>query len=263
MNNRNYFLLSGLIAILAIALIVLVFRSQSRLHQTENDLQSALLENTRLYEQNVCLERLLNDCETGHQISFSPSVIQTEEVKTETSSTNPIIKIITESQAKITKPKTTSVKKVVSKKPVVKPNTTAVRAAEETRPSIVYGSGPSSGENFFPAYFYEPGTEGVKFCIRLGGDESRHLPHLAITSGNIKAETNGISGYNWVVDGPVSDLVGDWGITEDKTFFVSVAMVENFLSPEDNDLVELKAPATNWKAMPMTRFGDYFIFRIK
>lgn len=117
--------------------------------------------------------------------------------------------------------------------------------------------------NTLPSYFYEVGTKGVKFCVRLGGSEKRHLPHLAITSGMLNTESNGISGYNWVVLGPVSDLVGDWGVTRDGTFFVSVKMIDSFLTTEDDGIVELKAPATSWVAKPMTRFGDYYIYRAK
>lgn len=112
-----------------------------------------------------------------------------------------------------------------------------------------------------PSYFYESGTKGVIFCIRLGGQESRHLPALAISQGMINVEDNGIGGSNWVVDGAVSDLVGDWGVTRDGTFFVSAKLIEAFLTASDNGIVELKAPATSWVPKQMTKIGDYYTFR--
>lgn len=260
-RNRYLFLLIGL------ALVVFLFIAYQYKQKnvqditpttTEDRLTIALVENATLSERVRCLEEMLRNCQED---KVSTTTISNEVVEETKSSNGPVIKIIDQKPKVKTEVKRTIVK--TETKPVVKTETVKKVQKVETAPAIVYGAGNSASENYFPAYFYEPGTEGVKFCVRLGGDESRHLPHLAISSGNINAEANGISGYNWVILGPVSDLVGDWGITEDKTFFVSVKLVESFLRVEDNGIVELKAPATNWQPKVMTRFGDYYIFRVE
>jgi hypothetical protein len=46
-------------------------------------------------------------------------------------------------------------------------------------------------------------------------------------------------------------------------FFVSVDMVEQFLKPDDNGIVELKAPATHWKPVRMEKYGDYYVCHVK
>jgi len=260
-RNRYLFLLIGL-ALLVFVFIAYQYKQKntqrSNPQTTEQRLTAVLIENATLSERVRCLEEMLRNCQED---KVSTTTVSNEVVEESKPASGPVIKIIDQ------KPNVkTEVKKSIVKtetKPVVKTETVKKVQKVETAPTIIYGGGNNSTENYFPAYFYEPGTEGVKFCVRLGGDESRHLPHLAISSGNINAEANGISGYNWVVLGPVSDLVGDWGITEDKTFFVSVKLVESFLRTEDNGIVELKAPATNWQPKVMTRFGDYYIFRVE
>jgi hypothetical protein len=117
-----------------------------------------------------------------------------------------------------------------------------------------------------PPSFYESGVKGVKLCLRFGGKDNRYWPHIGIIDGSIKIdqniEGNGEKGYNFLLPGAVSTMKGDIGITRDLTFFVSANIIDKYMLPSDNGLVEIKAPGTSWVAQPLTRFGDYYIFRV-
>lgn len=117
-----------------------------------------------------------------------------------------------------------------------------------------------------PSSFYEAGVKGVKLCLRFGGKDNRYWPHIGINDGSIKIdaniEGNGEKGYNFLLPGAVSSIKGDIGITRDLTFFVSAKIIDKYMLPSDNGLVEIKAPGTGWVAQPLTRFGDYYIFRV-
>lgn len=117
-----------------------------------------------------------------------------------------------------------------------------------------------------PSSFYEPGVKGVKLCLRFGGKENRYWPHIGIIDGSMKVdqniEGNGEKGYNFLLPGAVSSMKGDVGITRDLTFFVSAKIIDRYMLPSDNSLVEIKAPGTGWVARPLTRFGEYYIYRV-
>lgn len=117
-----------------------------------------------------------------------------------------------------------------------------------------------------PSSFYEAGVKGVKLCLRFGGKDNRYWPHIGINDGSMKIdaniEGNGEKGYNFLLPGAVSTMTGDIGITRDLTFFVSANIVDRYMLPSDNGLVEIKAPGTGWVAKPLTRFGDYYIYRV-
>lgn len=112
----------------------------------------------------------------------------------------------------------------------------------------------------FPDFYYD-GLGNIPFCLRYGGDENRHLPHLAIHDGIIAVDNNK-SGYNWLVT-PIDKIMGDWGFTKDGTFFVSTRLVERYLMRSDKGLVEIKAAATGWQAKEMRKSGDYYIYQVK
>lgn len=112
----------------------------------------------------------------------------------------------------------------------------------------------------FPDFYYD-GLGNISFCLRYGGDENRHLPHLAIHDGIIAVDNNK-SGYNWLVT-PIDKIMGDWGFTKDGTFFVSTRLVERYLIRSDKGLVEIKAAATGWQAKEMRKSGDYYIYQVK
>ncbi|MDA3802487.1 MAG: hypothetical protein PF488_01135 [Patescibacteria group bacterium] len=260
---RRYNLLIGLIAILAIVLIFQVVRSNSKYYKANEELNQEMIENATLSERVNCLEEMLRNCQNNKVVEESTEVEEKEEVKEveDAKSDEPVIKIITDK--KQIKPKPQKITPKPQKKTTIVSTPEPEKKEEKVVPAKVYEPRIESTEYYFPAHFYEPGTEGVKFCVRLGGNEKRHLPHLAIVNGHMNIEPNGISGYNWVVGGPVSDPVGDWGITNDKMFFVSVDMIEQFLKPDDNGIVELKAPATNWKPVRMEKFGDYYVCQVE
>lgn len=255
MRRIDYFYI--VIAIIIVVLQGLMFHFLIQNFGSTTELK---VKNATQAERIFWLEQNLNECRENNTPMVSGNTFQTAPAA---------IEIVTET-AKVNRVNTGNTKKG-------RVNTTppAPSAAEPVIHIITEGSNQSApaasgtrqlsqaSTQTFPAHFYEPGTKGVKFCIRLGGDEKRHLPHLAIASGGIKAEANGISGFNWVLDGPVADLVGDWGITPDGTFFVSEKLVNAHLSASDNGVVEIKAPATNWQAMKMTRFDGYYIYKAK
>ncbi len=107
----------------------------------------------------------------------------------------------------------------------------------------------SETETAFPSFYYE--EKVIKMCLRLGGDNNRHLPHLGIFDGII-AQDNSISGYNWVLT-PTETITGDWGITRDGTFYVSIKLVDRYITKSDKGIVEIKAPATNWLPVKMKK----------
>lgn len=136
---------------------------------------------------------------------------------------------------------------------------TPVSQSQETEEVQVVLRAPeskSSTPNLLPSYYYESGA--IVFCVRLGGSENRHLPHLGIYDGII-AEENGLSGFNWLVT-PISKISGDWGVTTDGSFFVSRRLIERYMSRSDNGLVEIKAPATNWQPKKMMIDGEYYVY---
>lgn len=260
MRRIDYFYIVMAIIIVVLQALMFHFLIQNLGNTTE-----LKVKNATQAERIFWLEQSLNECRenapmvSGNTFQTAPAVAE----------------IVTETAPKVNRVNTGNTNKGrVNTTPPAPPVPSAAEPVIHiiTEPgSSQYSAPAASGTRqlsqvstqTFPAHFYEPGTKGVKFCIRLGGDEKRHLPHLAIANGGIKAEANGISGFNWVLDGPVADLVGDWGITPDGTFFVSEKLVNAYLSASDNGIIEIKAPATNWRAMQMTRFDGYYIYKAK
>lgn len=117
-----------------------------------------------------------------------------------------------------------------------------------------------------PPSFYEAGVKGVKLCLRFGGKDNRYWPHIGIIDGSIKIdqniEGNGEKGYNFLLPGAVSSIKGDIGITRDLTFFVSCKIVDKYMIPSDNGLVEILAPGTGWVAQRLTEIDGYHIFKV-
>lgn len=142
--------------------------------------------------------------------------------------------------------------------------TTVARAPEVVKKDLIVtqpqtrSASSSSVTTSIPSYYYDELGE-IKFCVRLGGSENRHLPHLAIYDGII-AQENNLSGYNWVVL-PSRNMTGDWGVTEDGTFYVISSLIDKYLTNSDRGIVELKGPATNWKAEQMSKSGGYYIYK--
>ena len=106
--------------------------------------------------------------------------------------------------------------------------------------------------------YYENGL--IPFCARYGGNSNRHIPHLAMRKYNFTdAQSNGIGGFNWYLSGTSADLVGDYGCTSDGTFFVSAKIIDAYMIPADNGVIEILAKGFGWTAKQMTKFGDYYI----
>lgn len=114
-----------------------------------------------------------------------------------------------------------------------------------------------------PSYFYEDAS-GAKWCSRLGGNEGRHLPHLAISDGII-GEENGISGFNWLETELCEKIEGDRGLTTTGTFFVIKSFIDKYMIQSDRGIVEIKAPATGWQPKKMTierhNGVDYYVYK--
>lgn len=133
---------------------------------------------------------------------------------------------------------------------VYQPETVMTRAAApEVRTAFV----ATSGDRTLPDIFYTNKDE-IEFCLRLGGNENRHLPDLASVDG-VFAKDNGISGVNWVVV-PTKTKVGDWGVTDKGVFYVSKKFVDRYIVKSDKGLVEIKATATRWQAKETTFVKD-------
>jgi hypothetical protein len=108
------------------------------------------------------------------------------------------------------------------------------------------------------AEYYENGR--IPFCIRLGGNSNRHIPHLAMRKYDFTdAESNGIGGFNWYLSGTSADLVGDYGCTNEGTFYVSAKIIDAYLISADNGVIEILAKGFGWTAKKMEKFGDYYI----
>ncbi|MFA5754295.1 MAG: hypothetical protein WC905_03010 [Patescibacteria group bacterium] len=126
-----------------------------------------------------------------------------------------------------------------------------------TAPSVASAKTQQASSNQLTEY-YENGR--IPFCIRLGGNSNRHIPHLAMRKYNFTdAESNGIGGFNWYLSGTSADLVGDYGCTSDGTYFVSTKIIDAYLIAADNGVIEILAKGFGWTAKQMTKFGDYYI----
>lgn len=123
----------------------------------------------------------------------------------------------------------------------------------------------STTGNRLDAIYYEGNAKDILFCARLGGDQSRHLPHLAMLNGESfgDAQANNQSGFNWHVfklaDGPS----GDYGVTSDGTFFIAKSLIDRYICDADRGIVEIKTTATGWQPRPMTLVGNYYTFKRK
>lgn|GEM_PF-2751256 len=105
--------------------------------------------------------------------------------------------------------------------------------------------------------YYENGK--IPFCVRLGGNSNRHLPHLVMRKLKFSdAESNGIGGFNWNLPGMTADLVGDHGCAN-GVFYVLAEIIENSMIPSDNGIVEVVAKAFEWGPIKMIKFGDFYI----
>ncbi|MFZ4632398.1 MAG: hypothetical protein ACOYL8_04340 [Patescibacteria group bacterium] len=87
------------------------------------------------------------------------------------------------------------------------------------------------------------------FCLRLDGNENRHLPALMGSKAS-EAYPNGLKGgYNWDLSWD-SNGTEPYGIMPDGTLFAK----ESFLKQWGmNSYVELKCDATNWQALKLSK----------
>jgi hypothetical protein len=115
-----------------------------------------------------------------------------------------------------------------------------------------------------PSYYYEKGSSTILFCVRLDGDEGRHLPALINSNDRTDAKANGmVNGFNWEVK-PSADFIGDHGCTCDGTFYISEDLVKQYGSYPY--LVEVKATATStstasWPPVKMYYADGYYLCR--
>lgn len=118
-------------------------------------------------------------------------------------------------------------------------------------------------ENRLDNSYYEPNSKAILFCIRLGQNENRHLPHLAIDNSEKfdNSEENNLAGYNWRVYKLADGFVGNYGVTADGTFFISKAYIDRYMCADDNGKVELKTTKSHWRAVQMTLSGNYYIHK--
>lgn len=123
-------------------------------------------------------------------------------------------------------------------------------------------SNESSSPSSLSPIFFENGSKKVKFCVRLGQNEGRHLPHLAMLDGDNfdNSEDNTKSGFNWSVT-PTDGYSGLYGVTKSGTFYVAASIIEKYLESSDNGIVELKSTATGWSAKKMYKENGYYIFK--
>ena len=148
----------------------------------------------------------------------------------------------------------------VSSTPATTPTPAFVAPAAETvaKPAATKATNLTAVNTRLPDAYWENGK--IAFCVRLGGNSNRHLPHLAMRKTDFSdAMSNGIGGFNWYLSQPTNDLVGDYGCTVDGTFFVSAALINQYLVKADGEIVEIFAKAFGWSAKKMTKFGDYYI----
>jgi len=107
-------------------------------------------------------------------------------------------------------------------------------------------------------YYESDGT--IPMCMRYGNNSNRHLPHIGMREFDFAdARSNGIGGFNWYLKGTTADLTGDYGCTNDGTFFISAKLVEKYLIKADGGKIELIAKAFDWVPRQMEKFGDYYI----
>jgi len=113
--------------------------------------------------------------------------------------------------------------------------------------------------------FYESGSKIILFCIRLGGSQDRHVPHLAMLNGEKfgDSRTNNQSGFNWEIapEELTDGFVGEYGLTKDGTFYVKRSLVDRYMVSSDNGLVEIKTTATGWNPTQMKISGGYYFYK--
>lgn len=104
----------------------------------------------------------------------------------------------------------------------------------------------------------------ISFCVMANGDRGLHFPQKALDKGVTftSIETNPSNdGHNWIVE-PVKFLEGDYGLTEDGTFFVSNEMMAKVLQSEGTQLqsCKIKAPFTKWQERDMYLRDGFWLY---
>jgi len=110
-----------------------------------------------------------------------------------------------------------------------------------------------------PSYYYgSPGEDRVTYCLMYGGNENRHLPGLSPKSFDadiIKPNHLPGGGSNFYTY-PTKGFVGSLGVTDQGIFFFSEELIEDHMIPNDNGLVQIKAPATGWVPLDLMYDGS-------
>lgn len=105
----------------------------------------------------------------------------------------------------------------------------------------------------------------IIFCVRANEREDCYFPHYAMmqnVSFNQPVVDNQVKGYNWKVE-PTDFYEGDYGVTVDGTFYVSDELIEKSLQAgglQFNNVVEIKAPYTNWELREMYHADGFWLF---
>ncbi len=114
------------------------------------------------------------------------------------------------------------------------------------------------------SYLREGGE--IIFCVRANGREDCYFPHYAIQNGVTFSNyaSNQIKGYNWKVE-PTNEFVGDYGVTKDGTFYVSLELVKTALQKNGVgfETLEIKAPYTGWVNKMMTQDGKFLVYKTR
>jgi hypothetical protein len=109
-------------------------------------------------------------------------------------------------------------------------------------------------------------SEGrILCCFRVNGSRDGHFPHYAMDRGAIVPEAvdNGQKGYNLSLK-PTETMVGNYGVTNDGTFYVSRRYLESYLNSSGQALkyVDLLYKG-NWGGVRMTLSGNYYVYATK
>ena len=151
--------------------------------------------------------------------------------------------------------------KKVIKKPAIKKSPankiTKVTPAPTLRP---VQSNNQSSNNL--AYLREGGK--ILFCVRANGQRDLHFPDYAMQRGFTfsGSRDNKIAGYNLEVE-PTDGFIGDYGVTNDGTFYFSDAIIKKALQIGGLTLefLDIKCTNTNWDAKPMAMENGYWIYK--
>lgn len=158
-------------------------------------------------------------------------------------------------------------KSVVSKpRPVTKDLTKKVSAPAASPEVVELKSAPTTSvKKIKPSLTYLQEGGRIIFTVRVNGQENCYFPDYALQYNIIvsNAIDNNRGGKNFEVT-PTEYYSGSNGVTDDGTFYLSHQLIKDALNrgmTPFNGQVEITTTFTGWGLRPMTRDGDFWIFR--